>query len=307
MALDIDDLEIGIIGAGRLGKALALLGAQKGLKVTAVASREEKNAVEIAGRIEGCRVTDGQGVAEQCDLIFVTTPDNLIEQVASSIQWRKGSYVVHCSGATEISALDKAKVDGAQTGGFHPLQSFGDPEVSIHVMPGSTITIEAERPLNEVLTSLASRLGCHVNQIPPGKRALYHAAAGYTSQFIHVLFHEACRFWESWGADRESAVRALLPLAQGTLASIAAGGMVSLMPGPVSRGDTDSVSRHLDSIAGLDPGAIRLYTELCSRTVDISLENNRINHDQAEHFRTMLEKFECVKSSAPVSGKHSPS
>lgn len=286
--MDLDALRIGFIGAGRLGKALAWTCSRGGLRVAAAASLVRAEADDLARGAEGCRVLDAQQVADACDLVFVTTPDAVIRPTADALQWRPGSYVVHCSGATEVSDLAKAAADGAAIGGFHPLQTFGDPEAAAQSLPGCTITVEATQPLDAVLVALAGRLGCPVNRLPPGARPLYHAAAGYTSQHVNALLFEAAAMWQSWGASEAAAVQALLPLVRGTLASIAQAGLAQGMPGPVSRGDVGSVRKHVQAIEALDPGRLVLYRELCERTVLLALAGGRIDEATAARVRDVL-------------------
>lgn len=286
--MDLDALRIGFIGAGRLGKALAWTCARGGLRVTAAASLVRAEAQALAAKVEGCRVLDAQPLADACDLVFVTTPDEVIRPTAESLQWRRGGFVVHCSGATEVADLAKAAADGAAIGGFHPLQTFGDPEAAAQTLPGCTITVEAGDPLDAVLVALAQRLGCPVNRLPPGARPLYHAAAGYTSQHVNALLFEAAAMWKSWGASEAAAVQALLPLVRGTLASITQAGLAQGMPGPVSRGDVGSVRKHVVAIEAFDAGRLVLYRELCERTVRLALAGRRIDEATAARVRDVL-------------------
>lgn len=285
---DLDALRIGFIGAGRLGRALAWHSARCGLRIGAVASLLRAEGEALAARAPGCRVLAAQEVVDTCDLIFVTTTDEAILPTANALQWRAGSYAVHCSGATEVSALAKAAADGAYIGGFHPLQTFGDPEAAAKSLPGCTITVEATQPLDSVLVALADRLGCVVNRLPPGARPLYHAAAGYTSQFVNALLQEAAAMWHSWGASEEAAVRALLPLVRGTVASIEQAGLAQGMPGPVSRGDVASITKHVRALEDFDPASVPLYRELCERTVLLALAGQRIDTATADRVRTVL-------------------
>jgi predicted short-subunit dehydrogenase-like oxidoreductase (DUF2520 family) len=276
-----EQLRIGFIGSGRLGKALAWHCTDRGLSVVAAASRRREDAEELAGRVKGCQVSDAQEVADLCNLIFITTPDKAIRSTAEALRWRAGSSVVHCSGATEVSDLARAAADGAYIGGFHPLQTFGDPEAAARSLPGCTITIEAGEPLDGHLVALAERLGCAVNRLPHGARPLYHAAAGYSSQFINALISEAAAMWQSWGANEATAVRALLPMARGTLAAIEKAGLAQGMPGPVSRGDVGSVRKHVQAIQAFDGECVDLYRELCERTVLLALAGQRIDAETA--------------------------
>ena len=282
-------LRIGFIGAGRLGCALAWSLAERGLRVSAVASLIADDAARLAAPISGCVIlADAQAVVEACDLVFVTTPDGAIEATTTGLRWREGVAAVHCSGVTEVAALDKARRDGALTGGFHPMQTFGDPAAAARSLPGCTITIEAEEPLNGALVAIASRLECRVNRLPPGMRGRYHAAAGYTSQFINALFAEASKIWESWGATPDDAVRALLPLARGTLESIASAGVAHGMPGPVSRGDVGSIDKHVTALTPLGPEVMEFYRVVCDRTIPLGIERGAIDAAAAAELRRIL-------------------
>lgn len=285
----INRLSIGFIGAGRLAKTLARLCANRGLNVSAVASRNATHAKELADQIVGCAGVSAQFVADTCDLIFITTPDYAIEPTADAIRWRPGTFVVHCSGATEVDVLNKAATDGAFIGGFHPLQTFADPDAAMQSLAGCTITIEAEDiGLNETLVTIAEHLNCRVNRLPPGFRPLYHAAAGYASQFVNVLLSQAAVIWSSWGGTGNDAIAALMPLVRGTLASIEQLGPVASMPGPVSRGDVVSVAKHVNALAVHDAAMLHLYSALCSQTVSMALESGRISTEQAAAIRALL-------------------
>lgn len=286
---DPSQLRIGFIGAGRLGIALAWSFAQHGLRVTAVASMIAADADRLAAAITGCTVlSDGQQVIDQCDVVFVTTPDGAIAATCSQFRWRPGMAAVHCSGVTDVSALDHAAHAGAMTGGFHPMQTFGDPAAAVRSLPGCTITIEAREPLNAALVAIAERLECRVNRLPPGMRGRYHAAAGYTSQFINALFAEAATIWQSWGATEEDAVRALLPLARGTLASIESAGLAEGMPGPVSRGDVGSIEKHVAALTPLGPEVMEFYRVVCDRTIPLGMQRGAIDADAAARLREIL-------------------
>ncbi len=287
-AARLDGLRIGFVGAGRLGQALAWSLAAADLPVVAVSSARVASAMALATPIPGCRVMTPQLLVNACDLVFVTTPDAAIASTAAACHWRAGMAVVHCSGVTEVAALSAAAAQGALTGGFHPMQTFGDPAVAVRSLPGCTVTIEAPEPLDAVLVALAQRLQCRVNRLPPGMRARYHAAAGYTSQFVNVLFAEAARLWATWGASEAQAVEALLPLARGTLAAIGSAGIARGMPGPVSRGDVASIAKHLDALAPMGEDALARYRTLCRATVPLALERGAIDAGTAARFDALL-------------------
>ena len=88
--------------------------------------------------------------------------------------------------------------------------------------------------------------------------------------------------------DREDAVQALLPLARGTLASIASAGIARGMPGPVSRGDVETIEKHVAALAPLGPEVIAFYRVLCDRTISLGMESGAIDERTAARLREIL-------------------
>ncbi|MHB8667025.1 MAG: Rossmann-like and DUF2520 domain-containing protein [Burkholderiales bacterium] len=286
---DLKSPRIGFIGAGRVAKGLAWGMAQSGQRVVAAASRSADSAGHLAARIAGCRaLAHAQDVVDACDLIFITVPDDAIAAVAASLKWRKESAAIHCSGATEVAALAGAARDGAQIGGFHPLQLFGDPDVALAGLPGCTIAVEAEAPLLSQLQQLAEALQCRTIRLPPGCRARYHAAAHYAAGFVIALLDQAAELWQSFGIGREDTIRALLPLLRGTAASVERSGLAQGLAGTFSRGDVGTLQRHLADLADAGPEALRLYCELALRSIPLGLERGGYGEERAEAMRVLI-------------------
>lgn len=280
---------IAFVGAGRVARALAWGLAQGGERVVAAASRSQGSAGLLAARIAGCRaVGNAQDAVDASDLVFITVPDDAIADVAAGLVWRRDVAVVHCSGATEVAALEPAARAGAQTGGFHPLQAFADAEVALAGLPGCTIAIEAEAPLLPRLEQLAEALRCRTIRLPPGCRARYHAAAHYAAGFVVTLLSQAVDIWRSFGIEREDAIRALLPLLRGTTASVERSGLAQGLAGTYSRGDIGTLQKHLADLARVGPDALHLYCELALRSIPLGLERGGYDETRAEAMRALL-------------------
>jgi predicted short-subunit dehydrogenase-like oxidoreductase (DUF2520 family) len=126
-----------LVGAGRVARALVIALGRADLPVVAVGSRQPER-LSPSSYPQPC--TPQQAV-DQADLVLLTVADDAIAPVAAALRWRPGQAVVHCSGATEVAALDAAAQAGALTGGFHPLQIFSDPEQAADRLAGSTVAI----------------------------------------------------------------------------------------------------------------------------------------------------------------------
>ena len=202
--------------------------------------------------------------------------------------WHAGQSVVHCSGATEVAALDAALVAGAAIGGFHPLQTFADPDGAVDLLAGVAVAIEGPPALAATLDAIARRLGMRPIALPPGARAAYHGGASFAAGFVGSMIDEAVAMWRTFGVDEATALGALLPLAHGNLDAIAARGVAGAVSGPISRGDARVVRRHVDAFdrAGADHG--RFYRELAYRQLRLALVARRIDADAARAIEAAL-------------------
>jgi predicted short-subunit dehydrogenase-like oxidoreductase (DUF2520 family) len=278
---------IAFIGAGRLGVALATALSQHGCPVQAIASRRAASAEALAHALPGCRSVRPEE-AVMADLVFLTVPDDEIAATAARLPWRAGQQVVHCSGATEVSALEAAARRGALTGGFHPLQIFSDPQRALGLIAGSSVAIEGPPALEARLRELAERLGMHPLHLPPGARALYHAGASFAASFLLSMLQEALDAWRSFGIDEPAALQALLPLARGTLDMAEARGLPGALAGPVSRGDAGVVGRHLAAMAGLGSAHAAFYREFGLRQLQLAQQSGRLSEAQLEALRRVM-------------------
>ncbi|MFC1930703.1 Rossmann-like and DUF2520 domain-containing protein [Chloroflexota bacterium] len=282
-------LKIGFIGAGTVGTALSLLLSKNGYRVTAVYSRTPASAEKLAKAVGGCRVfSTNQDVADNAELIFITTPDDAIANVASQIKWHSGQSVVHCSGADSTDILETAGKQGAGTGVFHPLQTFAGIEQAIANIPGSTFVVEAEEPLLSTLQKMANAVGGHGIKLKAGDKVAYHAAAVIACNYLVTLVKLATDLWQTFSVPPPQSTRALLPLIRGTLSNIENIGIPDCLTGPIARGDTGTIKKHLDALQKVAPTLLSTYKELGLQTIPIALAKGKINESQAQELKAIL-------------------
>lgn len=280
---------IGFIGCGRVAATLAPAMAQAGFRVVALSSRRLGSAQTLAAQIADCRAyADAQSAADASDVVFLTVPDDAIEPVCASIAWRPDVAVLHCSGATELAVLDAARGRGAWIGSFHPFGAFTEAAIDLEQLADMIVAIEADDVLLPRLQHLASGMQMEAIELPQGARALYHLSGSFAASFISVLLREAQQIWQSFGLSPEQAMRALLPLAQGTLDSIVQQGLPKALTGPVSRGDAGTVARHLDALAAM-PQTRSLYIALTARAIDMALQANKLEESQCRALRQLID------------------
>jgi predicted short-subunit dehydrogenase-like oxidoreductase (DUF2520 family) len=289
---------IGFIGAGKVAQTLAAAFTQAGWTVASANSRNPENLDALIRRAPETKgMAEAQNVVDSSTLIFLTVTDDEIERVCRSLRWREGASAVHCSGATELSALSAAEEQGALTGGFHPMQMFANPDVALKGLAGCTIGVEAKPPLRNTLESLARDIGCVPFALPAGARAAYHASANYVGPFLIALLQEAVKLWERFGADEPQALRALVPLLNGTVDAVMDGGLARGMGGCVARGDLGTLRKHLAALDSIDPAAGALYRELGLRNVPLGLKRGSLSSDRAQEIEMLLRSVPRESSS----------
>ena len=284
-------LKLGFIGAGTVGTALSVRLSDKGYPVVAVSSRSQTSAENLAQAITGCcAVNNNQEVADAAELIFITTPDDIIASVASEIQWHAGQSVVHCSGALSADILESAKKLGAQVGAFHPLQTFASIKQAVENVPGSTFALEAEEPLLNTLKEMAIALDGHWIELTAGDKVVYHAAAVIACNYMVTLVKLATDLWQTFAIPPHQATQAMLPLLRGTINNIGTIGIPQCLTGPIARGDTGTIKKHLDVLQRVAPTVLSTYQELGRQTIPIALAKGRINQQKAEELEAILKE-----------------
>ena len=282
-------VKIGFIGAGTTGTALAVRFSQKECPVVAVSSRTLSSAQKLASLVPNCQICHtAQEVADAAELVFVTTPDDIIAQVCDEVQWHAGQNVVHCSGAHSVDILEPAKKLGADVGSFHPLQTFADVEQAIENLPGSTFALEAGEPMLSMLKELTSLLNGNWVELKPGDKVLYHTAAVFACNYLVTLVKLALDLWLDFGVSSKEATRALLPLLEGTINNIDNIGLPDCLTGPVARGDSGTIEKHLSALEAKSPSLLTTYKELGLQTIPIALAKGKINEQKAEEMKALL-------------------
>jgi len=278
---------IAFIGAGRLATTLATALSRSGVAVLRIASSNPESARRLAASLSGCKAMSADDTAE-ADLVFLTVPDDHIATVAETTRWRRGQMLAHCSGATEVAALDAAARQGALTGGFHPMQNFADPQRALALLAGSSVAIEGPPEVEAALSALAERLGMAPLFLPPGARALYHGGASFAASFLLSMLEEAAAIWGSFGIDEARALQALLPVAHGTLQTAAGKGLAGALAGPISRGDAGVVERHLQALQQLGPAHAAFYADISLRQLELARASGRLGEAQLQRLALLL-------------------
>jgi predicted short-subunit dehydrogenase-like oxidoreductase (DUF2520 family) len=222
------------------------------------------------------------------NIVFITAPDAAIEEICSIIEWRSHRAVIHCAGVLPLSAIDSAQGSGAETAGFHPLQTFPSPESSDRLRDVSFAT-EAEKPeLCTWLNTLATDLGGSSFPIVSSQRAAYHASAVMACGLLAGLTGLAAEMWEPLGIARADALQRLIPLLKATIDALDEKGLPSAITGPFVRGDVDTIAAHLSATSANSSDTGKAYAALALATLHMAKEQGGLSDSAFENIKSVL-------------------
>jgi len=282
-------LKYSIIGCGRLGVNLAAYLAKAGFEPAGFFSRstESSKAAQAAAGGRGRIFPSAADACRNADVVFLSTPDNTIEPVCSDMAEENAfsdrTTVFHLSGALSSEILDPAAKSGAQTGSVHPLQSFAPyepkPDSADSTSPFDGINISVEGTDSAVKTGkeIVQALGATHFEIPTEMKTLYHAAAVVASNYLVTLEDFALHLLKKADLSEEKGFEILEPLIRGTLNNIRNKGTMDALTGPVARGDTTIVERHIKDIEKKAPEYAKLYTLLGRHTVNLAEKRGELD------------------------------
>jgi predicted short-subunit dehydrogenase-like oxidoreductase (DUF2520 family) len=252
-----------IVGAGRLGTALGAALARRGWLAEAIVDRDARAAREsrrIVGR--GRASTSYAAAAEAGGAVIIAVPDDAVGRVAAALARSGGAWagrpVFHTSGLVPSGALRPLVRRGAWAASLHPVQSFPRKDAPASVFKGITWGIEGGPAAVEAAGEIVRALRGHVLLLSEKDKPLYHAACALASNAFVALEWTAAGILQQAGVAEDAAFAALLPLVQGTLQNVKSRGMEKALTGPVVRGDSATVRKHLEAL-GIDPGAREIY------------------------------------------------
>jgi predicted short-subunit dehydrogenase-like oxidoreductase (DUF2520 family) len=214
-----------IVGAGRAGGSLVRALDQAGWTVAGLLGRGD----------------DLSDAAVGVDLLVLATPDAAIAEIAASIDVCPDTVVAHLAGSLGLEVLEPHP----RRASIHPLVSIPTPHTELS---GRWFAVAGDSMAWTVVAALAG----HAVEVPDDHRTTYHAAACIASNHLVALLGQVQRV----ASTVDIPLDAYLDLVRDTVENVSKLGPARALTGPVSRGDWQTVSRHL---AALDPSERPAY------------------------------------------------
>ena len=286
-------MRLGIIGAGRVGTSfvLAMPSAVEGILCST-----KEHTTQRAQSLKVKAYTDGAALLRNCDVLLLTVRDDVIGSVAAYLADsltgadRRETCILHCSGAMDLSSLEPLSALGYSVGSLHPLQSFAAPSGDLlrHIY----MAVDGDDRAKETALFLVKALDSKPLFVPQEERVLYHAAACFCSNYVVTAVALGQRLMRRWTETDGEAAQSLMPLLKGTVGNLErTDRWQKALTGPVSRGDTGTVAKHLDA---MPKELVGPYCAFSRAAGELSLENGTITENQYEVLKQILAMAEGV-------------
>lgn len=280
-------LSVSIIGAGRLGTALAIALDRAGHSINLIVARRAASAKRASRLSGGIGLSAKQfrrllpkhrELLEQSSVILIATPDDVIRTIADELvallRFRSpaGKQVaLHTSGALTADVLRPLRQLGISVGALHPLVSISEARSGAEWLTQAFFSVEGDAPAIRLGKRIARDLGAQTFTIAAEAKPLYHAAALMASPNLTALIDIALEMLNRCGLTANQSQRVLLPLLESTIENLSATDPSRALTGTFKRGDVATVQKHVDAISSQKLfDALEAYVVLGRRSMKLA-------------------------------------
>jgi predicted short-subunit dehydrogenase-like oxidoreductase (DUF2520 family) len=282
-------LAVGVVGAGRVGPALAASLQLAGHRPVAVSGVSDASRRRAGLLLPDVPMVPPAEVLRRADLVLLTVPDDalpgLVEGLAETGAVRPGQLLVHTSGRYGAKVLDPALRAGALPLALHPAMTFTGSPVDVQRLAGCSFGVTAPDGLRTAAEALVIEMGGEPEWIAEESRPLYHAALALGANHLVTLVAQSMELLRAAGVEAPD--RMLGPLLGAALDNALRSGDAALT-GPVARGDAGTVAAHVAQLREHAPQTVAGYLAMARATADRALAHGLLRPELAEDLLGVL-------------------
>jgi predicted short-subunit dehydrogenase-like oxidoreductase (DUF2520 family) len=282
-------LDVGVVGAGRVGSVLGAALARVGHRVVAISAVSEAALARAAGLLPGTPVLPPDEGVRRAELVVLAVPDDaladLVAGLAATRAWQAGQLVAHTSGRHGLEVYAPAAAHHVLGMAIHPAMTFSGTPIDLDRLADCCFGVTAPEPLRPAAEALVLEVGGEPVWVEESQRPMYHAALTHGANHLVTLTAQAMQALEAAGV--ESPARVLTPLVTAALDNALRSGDGALS-GPVARGDAGTVAEHLRQLQRLTPDVRPTYLALARATAERALASGRLRPHAAEPLLDIL-------------------
>ncbi|MBD3004460.1 Rossmann-like and DUF2520 domain-containing protein [Streptomyces sp. 5-10] len=282
-------LTVGVVGAGRVGPALAASLRLAGHRPVAASGVSDASVRRAAALLPEVPVVPPSEVLARAELVLLTVPDDALPELVAGLAEtgavRPGQLLVHTSGRYGVSVLEPALRAGALPLALHPVMTFTGTSVDIQRLAGCSFGVTAPEELRLAAEALVIEMGGEPEWIAEESRPLYHAALAIGANHLTTLVAQSLELLRASGVEAPD--RMLGPLLGAALDNALRSGDAALT-GPVARGDAGTVAAHVAELRRHAPHAVAGYLAMARTTADRALAHGLLKPELAEDLLGVL-------------------
>jgi len=225
-------------------------------------------------------------------IVIISTPDSAIEAtcqtLADSGGFCTGQLVLHLSGALTSDALNAARAAGADTLSLHPAQTMVEPIQGAALLKTAWFCLEGNDSAVARGRDITNEISGNTIVIDKDKKALYHAALSFSSNYLTTLEAIAIEMLTETGISRQNALALLMPLIQGSVDTLANCSLPDALTGPMSRGDVRTIEKHLHAMEGGAESHQQIYKMMGLEALKLARAKGKMAQGSEEIIRNLL-------------------
>jgi predicted short-subunit dehydrogenase-like oxidoreductase (DUF2520 family) len=293
-----NDIKFGIIGAGSVGKTLALkLFSQNNLGFILARSRKRKEELISAGIPPNLIINEFDDICKIPDIFVIAVNDSSIGDVVTSFSETYNvvlneKFIFHVSGSKAIQELSPLEKFNYKIFTAHPFQTFTVYKESLldgliwGIENGNTSTEEIEK-----IISILNGKCCFLSQESAEKKELYHLTAVAASNFLVSTLEFSKILFEKSKLTEPKLIEQIVRVSvENSMNSLGKSDQFPLS-GPIARADKHILRKHLATLE--NEGELKsIYNHFSIATAKLLHERGMLS---SEECKEIIEIFSEVK------------
>lgn len=281
---------IGIIGAGKLGSALAASALKIGALDWIISKKSDwlnkRNLILSKNQI----LNSIDSIANLPDIIFIAVQDTKIETAVSELAIKigklkidKSPVVLHLSGAINANIFEKF---GLEPISAHPFQTFYN--LQDNLFENIAWGIDSKREVPELEWFIASTKGkaIYLSSQTLENKPLYHISAVFASNYLNASIYCAIKAAKLAGINPKDFLPKLIETSiENAISAIETEELP--LTGPIARKDSLALARHISALKTF-PELKDAYNKFGSILIQAALDYKIIDANDAEQLLSEL-------------------
>ncbi len=212
-------LDVGIVGAGRVGPVLAAGLAGAGHRISGIATTSPAGRDRVEALLGDASIVDIPTLLATSDLVILAIPSAeigaLVRGLAEAGHWRAGTLVAHTAPDLGVDVLLPAVERGAIPLAIHPAIVFTGTSLDLARLRDAVCAVTAPAPVLPIAQALVVELGAEPVVVAERDRPAYAEAVATATAFSASIVRQSLDLLAGIGVERPAGV--IAPLIRSTI------------------------------------------------------------------------------------------